>query len=88
MTRAAILVFWPAQKHNLVEDVAIFLLSKFRLILFYGFKGEVENVSANQRPNGNLGVSIGQKNTNLVDDVVILRPAKFRWILFTGFKEV
>ena len=35
---------------NLVEDVEILLAVKFRLILFSGFKGEVENVSANQRP--------------------------------------
>ena len=35
---------------NLVEDVKILLPDKFRWIPFSGFKGEVENVSANQRP--------------------------------------
>ena len=35
---------------NVVEDVAILLLVKFRLILFSGCREEVENVSANQRP--------------------------------------
>ena len=35
---------------NLVEDVEILLPVKFRWILFNGFRGEVENVSANQRP--------------------------------------
>ena len=35
---------------NLVEDIEIFLPVKFCWILFNGFRGEVENVSANQRP--------------------------------------
>ena len=35
---------------NLVEDVEILLPVKFCLIPFSGFRGEVENVSANQRP--------------------------------------
>ena len=35
---------------NLVEDVDILLPVKFRWILFCSFSGEVENVSANQRP--------------------------------------
>ena len=35
---------------NLVEDVKILLPVKFRQILFSGFRGEVKNVSANQRP--------------------------------------
>ena len=35
---------------NLVEDVEILLPIKFRGIPFSGFRGEVENVSANQRP--------------------------------------
>ena len=34
---------------NLVEDVEIFLPAKFRRIPFSGFRGEVDNVSANQR---------------------------------------
>ena len=35
---------------NLVEDVEILLPIKFRWIPISGFRGEVENVSANQRP--------------------------------------
>ena len=35
---------------NLVENVVILLPVKCRWILFSGFRGEVENVSANQRP--------------------------------------
>ena len=35
---------------NLVEDVEVLLPVKFRWILFKGFRGEVKNVSANQRP--------------------------------------
>ena len=35
---------------NLVEDVEILLHVKFRWIRFSGFREEVENVSANQRP--------------------------------------
>ena len=37
---------------DLVEDVEILLPVKFRWIPFSGFRGEVENVSANQRPGG------------------------------------
>ena len=35
---------------NLVEDIEILLPVKFRWIPFSGFRGEIENVSANQRP--------------------------------------
>ena len=35
---------------NLVEDVEILLPVKFRWIPFTGFRGEVENISANKRP--------------------------------------
>ena len=49
--RAAILFFRSVRKNtNLVEDVKILLPDKFRWILFSGFRGEDENVSANQRP--------------------------------------
>ena len=48
--RAAILFFRPAQNTNLVEDFDILLPVKFRRILYSGFRQEVENVSANQRP--------------------------------------
>ena len=48
--------------------------------------GEVENVSANQRPGGHLVPLIDPKIINLLVDVEILRPVKFYWIPFTGFR--
>ena len=49
--RAAILFFRSARKNtHLVEDIVILLPIKFHWIPFSGFRGEVENVSANQRP--------------------------------------
>ena len=49
--RAAILFFPIGPKNtNLVKDVEVLLPVKFRLIPFSGFRGEVQNVSANQRP--------------------------------------
>ena len=41
---------WFFAQWNLVEDVEILLPVKFRWIPFSGFRGEVENVSTNQRP--------------------------------------
>ena len=38
------------KKTNLEEDIEIFLAIKFCRILFSGFRGEVENVPANQKP--------------------------------------
>ena len=63
---------------NLVEYVEILLPVKFRLILFKGFRGEVENVSANQRPGRPYFCQISPKNTKLEEDVEILLPVKFR----------
>ena len=84
--RAAILFFRLAQKNtNLVEGVEILLPGKFRWIPFSGFRGEVENVSANQRLGRHLDFPIGLKNTNLVEGVEILLPVKFHWIPFSGF---
>ena len=49
--RAAILFFSIGLKNtNLVEEVETLLPVKFGWILFRGFRWEVENVSANQRP--------------------------------------
>ena len=49
--RATILFFRPARKNtNLVEDIEILLPVKCRWIPFSGPRGEVVNVSANQRP--------------------------------------
>ena len=69
---------WISLKNkNLVEDVEILLPVNFFLIPFSGFREEVENVSANQRPGGHLVFPIGPKNTNLVEDVEILLPVNF-----------
>ena len=70
---------------DLVKDVEILLPVKFRWIPFSDFRGEAENVSANQRLGGHLVFPIGLKNTNLVEAVEILLPVKFRWIPFSGF---
>ena len=71
---------------NLVEDVEILLPVKFRWVLFSGHRGEVENVSANQRLGGHLVPPIDPKNTTLLEDVEILHPVKFCWIPFSGFR--
>ena len=84
----SILFFRSPQKiQNLVEDIEILLPGKFRWILFRGFRGEVENVVANQRPGSHFVFPILPKNTNLVEDVKILAPVKFRWIPFSRFRE-
>ena len=84
--RAAIF-FWISPKNtNLVESVESLLPIKFRWIRFSSFKGEVENVSANQRPGRSSCFSDWPaKNLSLVESVKILLPVKFRWILFSGF---
>ena len=71
---------------NLVKDIEILLPVKFRWIPFCGFRGEVENVSANQRPGQSSCFSDRPKNTNSVKDVEILFPVKFRWIPFSSFR--
>ena len=79
----AIYVFRSARKTNLVEDVEILLLATFRQIPFNGFREEVVNVSANQRPGrpslfSNVPPPKKKKKnpTNLVEDVEILLPDK------------
>ena len=47
--RAAIFVYWSAKNTYLVEDIEIMLPVKFCWIPFSSFRGEVENVSTNQR---------------------------------------
>ena len=79
-------VLWSTRKTNLVEDIEILLPVNFRWIPFSGCRGKAENVSANQRPGGNLGFPIGPKNTNLVEDVEILLSVKFSWFPFSGFR--
>ena len=71
---------------NLVEGDEILLPIKFRRIPFSGFRGEVENVSANQRPGRPFCFfPIGLKNTNMVEGIEILLPVKIRWIPLSGF---
>ena len=79
-------IFLIGLKNGVVEGFKILFPVKFRWIRFSGFRGEVENFSANQRPGGHLVFPIDQKkNTNLVEGVEILLPVKFRWIPFSGF---
>ena len=81
------LVFLMGPKNtNLVEDVVILLPVKFLWIPFSGFREEVENVSANQRPGRPSCFSDRPENTNLVDYVEIFLPVKFLWIPFSGFR--
>ena len=90
------LIFLVSLKNtNLVEEVETLLSVKFCWILLSGCRGEVENVSANQRPGlpqpirgqgRHLVLPIRPKNTNLVEVVKILLPVKFCWILFSGFR--
>ena len=63
---------------NLVEDIKILLPVKFHCIPLSGFRGEVENVSVNQRPRRPSCFQIGPKNTSLLRDIKILLPVKFR----------
>ena len=58
----------------------------FHWIPFSGFRGEVENVSTNQKQGRPSCFSDRPENTNLVEDVEIWLPVKFRWILFCGFR--
>ena len=81
------LVFLIGPKNpNFVEDVEILLLVKFRWIPFRSFRGEVENVSANQRPGRPSCFSYRPENPKFVKDVEILLPVKFCWIPFSGFR--
>ena len=66
---------------NFVEHIEILLPVKFRQNLFSGCRGEVENLSANQKP-GRPSMS------NLVEDVEILIPVKFCQNPFRGEVEI
>ena len=88
LDRATIVVFRLHQKHKkVVEDVEIWHLVKFRWILLSCFRGEVENVSANQRPSAHLVFPTHQMNTHLVEDIEILLPVKFSYISLSGIWE-
>ena len=62
---------------NVVKDVEILIPVKFCWIPFSAFGGEVENVSANQRPGRPSCFPFSPKNTNFVEDIEILLPIKF-----------
>ena len=63
---------------KLVEDIDILLPVKFRWILFSGFRGEVENVSTNQRTGRpSCFCDRPEKNTNFVEDIEIIFLSSF-----------
>ena len=77
--RGSHLVFLIGLKNtNFVGDIEILLPVTFLSILFSNFRGEVENVSADQRPGWPSCFSNGPEKQNLVGEVEILLPVKFR----------
>ena len=87
--RAAIYCIQIGMKNTiLVEDVEILLPFNFRWIPFSGFKGDLENVSADQRLGQPSCFSNRPKNINLVEDVKILLHFNYRWIPFSSLKDV
>ena len=84
---------WPSsfsdrpENTNLVVDVEILLPLKFHWFPFRGFRGEVKNVTANQKPGRSSWVfDLHEKKTNAGEFLEILLPVKLRWILFSGFR--
>ena len=77
---------WLTETFSTSPLQPILLPVKFRWLLFSGFIGEVENVSANQRPGRSSGCSDRPKNTKMVEDVEFLLPVKFHWILFSSLR--
>ena len=75
------------KNRNLVEDIEILLPVKFRWILFRIFKGEVDNVSANQRPGRSSCFSDQHDKHRMVEDIEILLPVMFLLIPFNGEVE-
>ena len=85
--RTAILFFWSAEKKRKPGRGCWDLAScQVCWILFSGFRGKVENLSANHRPGQPFCFPIHLKNTNLVENVEILLPIKFCRIPFSGFR--
>ena len=90
--------WWIGQGHHLVfpdghEKLKFgrgrwyFACCQVSLNFVQHFRGEVENVWANQSPSGHLGFPVGLKNTNSVEDVEILLPVNIRWIPFSDLRE-
>ena len=90
---SASLTDWPGrldfltspQNTNLVEDVEILLLVKFRWIPFCGFREVVKCLSQSEVGWPSC-FSDRPQNTNLFDGVEILLPVKCCWIPFCGFR--
>ena len=85
--RAAILVFRSLRNYtNFVEDVEILLPVKFCKIPFSGIRKEVENVSANPKPDGHLGFPIRNIATNVAS--MFTRTCQLFSIVVTSSKYV
>ena len=77
----------PKKPTNLVEDLENLLLVKFLPIRFSGFRGEVKNVSANQRPGRPSCFSNQPEKHKLGRAHLDLASCQFRRIPFNGFRE-
>ena len=71
---------------NLVEDIEILLPVKFLWIPFSGFRGEVENVSANQRPGRPSCFSDRPEKHKRGRGRWDLASCQVRWIPFSSFR--
>ena len=71
---------------NLVEGVEILLPVKFRWILFSGFRGEVVNVPANQRPGRSSCFFDRPEKQKLGRGCWDLASCQVRWISLSGFR--
>ena len=77
----------PKNTH-VVEGIEILLPVKFRWIPFSGFRGEVENASANQTPRRpSCFFRSARKTQTWLEDVKILLPVKLCWIPCSGFQR-
>ena len=74
------------EKTNLVEDFEILIPIKFCWIWFSGFRGEVENVSANQRPGPSSCFSDRPEKHKLGRAHWDLASYQVSWIPFSGFR--
>ena len=82
-----VLVFSIGPKNtHLMKDAEILLYDKFCWIPCNGFRGEVKNVSNNQKPGQPSYFSDRPENTNLVQLIEILVPVICRWILLSSFR--
>ena len=73
------------QNANLVYDVEYLLPVNLRLVLFYGCREVIQNVSANQSSGQRFWFSDRQKKKH---KHIMQPPVMFRKIAFSGFLEV